>query len=487
MTDQPLIGVEGTIFVGIYLFALILIGLAGRQARQEDTLADFYLTGRRLGFTVLFLTLYATQYSGNTLIGYAGAAYRQGFHFLVSIPFMMAVIGGYLVFAPRLHRLSKQEKFITLGDYLQHRFSSRTLTLIASLLCIFALGNYILANLKAIGYLVEETTGGKVSFVQGIFSLAFIMVLYESLGGLRSVAWTDVIQGILLIIGCVIIFITIQIHYGGISKSADHLLSIRPEFFLPPDSGAKRLWLSTLAIISFGVPVYPQAIQRIYAATDEVTLRRAFQIMVFMPLITTFFIVIIGLVGAARFPELDGQNSDRVILLLLTDMAHQLPGIGLLILIFLSAVVAAIMSTIDSALLSISSIIIQDFYRPTQPNISQAHLTRAGKIISWILMAGLAYLATVLPQTLWRLTEIKLEVLCQVAPALFLGIHNRSLHSSAVLSGLAVGTTLTFGFILFEMIGISVSTKPWGIHAGIWGLSANLLTLGLVSIRKNAS
>ncbi len=487
MTDPPLIGPGGTLFMGIYLSALILIGLAGRRARREDTLADFYLGGRRMGVAVLFLTLYATQYSGNTLIGYAGAAYRQGYRFLVSVPFMMAVIGGYLIFAPRLHRLSKREGFITLGDYLQHRFDSRVLTLLASCLCIFALGNYILANLKAVGYLVEEATGGRVSFVQGILALSLIMVLYETLGGLRSVAWTDVIQGILLLAGCVIIFGAIEIHYGGLSQSADRLLSTRPDLFRPPDAAGKRLWLSTLAIITFGVPVYPQAIQRIYAAANERTLRRAFQIMIFMPLVTTLFIVVVGLVGAAQFPGLDRQASERVALLLLSDMALHLPGIGLLILVFLSAVVAAIMSTVDSALLAISSLIVQDLYRPARPNASQAHLTAAGKLTSWVLMAAMAYLAVVLPQTLWRLTEIKLELLCQVAPALFLGIHNRSLNTPAVLTGLAVGTALTLALMLASITGAPVPTRPWSVHAGIWGLAANLLTLGAVSLRKRAA
>ncbi|MBS1259057.1 MAG: hypothetical protein MAG551_02123 [Candidatus Scalindua arabica] len=86
--------------MGVYLASLILIGVAGRLARKENSPADFYLSGRGMGLFVLFLTLYATQYSGNTLIGMAGSSYRQGYLFLVSVIFMMSVIGAYLIYDP---------------------------------------------------------------------------------------------------------------------------------------------------------------------------------------------------------------------------------------------------------------------------------------------------------------------------------------------------------------------------------------------------
>ena len=481
MPDTSLLGIGGTFFLGVYLCVLILIGVAGRRARRENSMADFFLGGRKMGLLVLFLTLYATQYSGNTLIGYAGAAYRQGFRFLVSVTFMMSIIGGYLIFAPKLHRLSKKEGFITLGDFLQHRYRSQTLTIASTVLCIFALANYILSNLKAMGYLVEGSTGGRISFAQGILVLSLIMVIYETLGGLRSVAWTDVMQGVMLLAGCVVIFVAMEYQYGGLSAAADRLLTMRPDFWQPPDAAGKRVWLSTLAIIFLGVPVYPQAIQRIYAARNENILRRSLQLMVFMPLVTTFFIVVVGIVGASQFPGLDRQGSEGVALRVLSDIAVELPAIAPLIVLFLFAVVAAIMSTVDSALLAISSSITQDLYRPFRPQASQERLTSVGKRLSWLLMAALAYLATVLPQTIWRLTEIKLELLCQVSPALLLGIHSHGLRGRAVLAGMVSGTAITLILMVLSISGAGLSTKPLGVHSGIWGLGVNLLVVGIVT------
>ena len=120
-------------FVGFYLGVLLLIGLAGWRSRKANTLQDFYLGGNSTGLWVLLLTLYATQYSGNTLFGFTGKTYRVGFSWSVSIQFMTAIVVVYLTFAPRLFALSRQHCFITPADYLQHRFKTPALSLTASL------------------------------------------------------------------------------------------------------------------------------------------------------------------------------------------------------------------------------------------------------------------------------------------------------------------------------------------------------------------
>ncbi|MDA2920722.1 hypothetical protein MYX76_14740 [Desulfobacterota bacterium AH_259_B03_O07] len=97
-------------------------------------------------------------------------------------------------------------------------------------------------------------------------------------------------------------------------------------------------------------------------------------------------------------------------------------------------------------------------------------------------MLLMAYLAIYLPQTIWRLMEIKLEILCQLAPAIFLGLHIKSLRSSAVFLGLIVGTAVAIGIMLADISGLQISSKPWGFHAGIWGLIANLSVIVVVSL-----
>ncbi|HCQ00779.1 MAG TPA: hypothetical protein DIT99_08795, partial [Candidatus Latescibacteria bacterium] len=87
---------------------MISIGYVAKQRRRGHSMAEFYLAGKNLGAPVLFLTLYATQYSGNTLLGYPGEAYRLGYAWIMSIGFMMGIVAVYLLFSPDLYRTSRR-------------------------------------------------------------------------------------------------------------------------------------------------------------------------------------------------------------------------------------------------------------------------------------------------------------------------------------------------------------------------------------------
>jgi len=484
MDSAPLLNHGGIIFLFLYLFSLIGVGLLGYYSKKEDSLGDFYLAGRGMGGIVLFLTLYATQYSGNTMIGFSGRAYRQGFTALVTVTFMCAIIGLYFIYAPKLHDLSRKHSFITLGDFIYYRFKSIHLTIIISIISIIALGNYILTNLKAIGFIIEGATAGQVSFVNAIIILSLIMVIYETLGGMRSVAWTDMLQGILLLFGVIVIFYIIYKQYGGVNAISSQLQINRPDFWAPPDWSAKRLWLSTILVVSVGVSVYPHAIQRIYSAKDSSTLRKSLQLMVFMPFVTTLFMVIVGIVGASQIEGLDRNNSEQISILLLVDLAEQIPNISWLIVMFLAAAIAAIMSTVDSALLAISSTVTQDLFRKIKPESSQKILLLFGKSISWIIMLIAVFMAINLPQTIWQLFQIKLELLCQIAPAIFLGVHIKSISSKSILIGIYIGTFISLSIMIGNWIGFPIPIKPFGIHAGLWGLIFNCLAIFTIDRKK---
>ena len=485
MDSIPLLDQGGIIFLFLYLFSLIGVGLLGHYSKKEDSLGDFYLAGRGMGGMVLFLTLYATQYSGNTMIGFSGRAYRGGFTALVTVTFMCAIIGLYSIYAPKLHDLSRKFSFITLGDFIYHRFKSVHLTIVITIISIIALGNYILTNLKAIGFIVEGATGGQISFVNAIIILSLIMVIYETLGGMRSVAWTDMLQGLLLLFGVIVIFFIINNQYGGLIAISSKLKMHNPDFWSPPSWSDKRLWLSTILVVSIGVSVYPHAIQRIYSAKDSHTLRRSLQVMVLMPFVTTFFMVLVGIVGASQIVGLDRTGSEQVSILLLVDLAEKIPNISWLIVMFLAATIAAIMSTVDSALLAISSAVTQDLYRKIKPNSSQKRLLLFGKSISWMIMLIAVFMAINLPQTIWQLFQIKLELLCQIAPAIFLGIHIKSITSKSILSGLYLGTFIALFIMIGNWIGFNIPIKPFGIHAGLWGLIFNCMTILIISNFEN--
>jgi len=338
----------GMIFIGLYLLSLILVGVAGKIASKESSMKDFYLGGSGFGVGILFLTMYATQYSGNSLIGFAGSAYRQGWFFLVAVTFMIAIVAGYLLYAPKLYPLAKKEGFITVGDYIHFRYNSNLLTYLIVGIGIFALSNYMLTNLKAIGYIINVVTDGSVGFAEGIIAMAIIMVIYETLGGMRSVAWTDAIQGVLLFVGVIIIFVVIWVQYGSLVDNETLLKAAGSDLFRAISLDEQVRWVSVLILIFFGISLYPQAIQRIFSAKDEATLKRSFQLMVVMPFLTTLPLLVIAIVGSAHFSGLDKMGSEQIILLMLSKLTN-IEGRSYVLPLFIAPAIAAIMSTVDSA------------------------------------------------------------------------------------------------------------------------------------------
>ncbi|MEZ6116793.1 MAG: sodium:solute symporter family protein [Pirellulaceae bacterium] len=479
MNDQLLpFGTDAYVFISLYLLSLLVIGGFGYRASKESSLKDFYLAGNGIGFVVLLLTLYSTQYSGNTLLGFTGKTYRTGFSWVMSVHFMTAIVVVYLFFAPKLHQLAKARSYITPVDFLADRYQHHGLNIVATLLMVLGISNFLLGQLMAMGLVLKglapnDPATKQQAFTLGVIVLALIIVVYESLGGLRAVVWTDVIQGSVLMVGFVVLVIMVWMNYGSLSESTAVILASeqhRSKAMLP-DANTCRSWFSYIVIVGLGGALYPQSIQRIYAAKSAKTLRRSLQVMAVLPLSTALVAVVVGITGIARFPELAG-NGDTILSVICREIQEQSVFGYWLVVVLFSAILAAIMSTADSVLLSISSMLTKDIYgRYLRPSATDKHLTTFGKMCSWVLVAFLTTVAIMLPEdtTLIQLLDIKFDLLVQLAPAFLIGIH-RPLSARSVFYGLLCGVATAIG-IQFVCAG----GKPYGIHAGLYGLVVNLL------------
>lgn len=459
------------IFVAAYLLSLLIIGWFASRQRQDKSLGDYYLGGRGMGLWVLMLTLFATQYSGNALFGFTGQAYRTGFTWLAILHSMIAVVAGYLLFAPQLQRLSRQHHFITPNDYIEHRFPSRALSALVALCLVVVLINYVLAQLKVMGLMVEGLSGGQVDAFWGVVVLAIIMMVYSTIGGMRSVAWTDAIQGAMMLMGFILIAIIIQNDMGGWSPAFEQLREIAPEKLAPPDGRGAVTWLSTVILIGIGASVYPQAIQRIYAARSARTLQQSLAGMAVLPLFAVVVVLALGFVAIARFPGLEGAAADQVMALIMRDVLSTGWFGHVVVTLLLGAILAALMSTADSALLALSSIFAKDLYgKYLRPSASDAACAKAGQWCAWLILAGLVWLSTQENLTLYRLFVLKFEILLQIAPAFYLGVNFPSLRSTPLMLGLVTGLCVAVG-------GWSFGWMPLGLHPGTLGLLCNGLMI----------
>ena len=267
------LGTGAKVVIALYNLFLLVIGWFSYRARRDDSMRDFYLAGGGLGLFVLVFTLYATQYSGNTLLGFTAKSYRTGFSWIMSLHFMTAIIVFYLLYAPRLYPLARSRGYITPADYLNDRFRSPGIALIASIIMILGLANYLLAQLIAMGHVVAGILGGdRTVFTIGVVTLALILVIYETMGGMRAVAWTDAFQGIVLATGFIILLVLVFREFGSIAETTLAILD-QPEIrtrAAPPNIPVMREWLSYILLVGIGGALYPQAIHRKSARRQKI-------------------------------------------------------------------------------------------------------------------------------------------------------------------------------------------------------------------------
>ena len=454
----------------VYLAALAGIAEVARRARRDASPADHFLAGRELGVFVLFLTLYATAYSGNSLLGYPGEAYRRGFSWIMATGFMMSIIVVFHALVPRLRPIAVRHQFVTPGDWVRHRFGAETggraLALGVAVLMSIALANFLFAQLKAMGVLAEQVTGGIVPYEVGVAVLAAMILAYETLGGMRAVAWTDAGQALLMLVGLSALFTWLLVGAGGFEALTASIVEIRPEAATVPDAREKANWVSTLLLLGLASVVYPQAIQRIYAARDGATLRRSFALMTFMPLATTLVVTLIGLAAIPRFAGLSSIDADRVMPLLLGEWAQEGTVYALAAVVVFIGALAAIMSTADSVLLSLGSLAAEDLLGRSH---DAATTTALGKRIAAATMIAMALLAMVARDvTLWGLIELKMELLVQCVPSFLIALHWSRLRATPTAWGLLAGTLIAVAGVALGLKRIS------GVHIGMIGLAVNI-------------
>lgn len=473
MTD---IGRDLVALSAVYVLALLILGGLGRRAKLTNTLSDHFLAARGLGLVVLFFTFFATQYSGNTMSAFPGQTYREGLAYFMSVPFMIGIVTGYAWFAPRLFALARERKYLTPADFLWDRYGSPALGYLAASLLTFALGNFLLAQLMALGHTFAGLTDGRIPYQRAVLVGALVILGYELLGGMRAVAWTDVLQGLMLGLGLTLVIAMLTLEVGSPAAVVTQVRAIEPAKVANPGWRTNLTWLSTFALLHLGAPLYPQAIQRIYAARKRVELQRALGLMAVMPLAVVSAVVYIGLAGIALFPGLERIESDRTTFLVLARLVEIEPLAYLPVLLVLMGILAAIMSTADSALLSTSSMVTKDFVARLRrlDDAAAERLSGLAPIATILVMAVVTALAMRPRTTLWHLLEIKFEVLIQLSPAFILGtLHDaedpRRYRAAEILAGLVTGLVLALALYL--------SGRPTigGIHAGVVGVFANYL------------
>ena len=361
----------------VYVGLQLLLGLlVSRRIKDEQ---DYLLAGRSLGLGLATFSLFATWFGAESCVSAAGKVYEHGLSGATADPFgygaCLLFMG--LVFAVPLWR----RKFTTLADLFRARYSvgiERLAVLIMVPTSIF----WAAAQIRAFGQVFDATAG--IGIEAGICLGAGVAILYTAAGGLRADVVTDLFQGILIIIGLLVLFVLVVADAGGISAAWSGIEPERLRIFAPE----QPFWetLDAWAIPICGSVVAQELVARILAAKSPEVAKRASLLGGGLYILVGLIPVFIGLIGLQMMPGL--KESEQILPL----MAQKHLSTFFQIL-FLGALVSAILSTVDSTLLAAAALASHNLIIPIRPAMSETakvNTARGGVVVGGLLALDLA-------------------------------------------------------------------------------------------------
>jgi SSS family solute:Na+ symporter len=193
-----------------YTFLGFAVAWAARKGMGRG-LADFFLANRTLGGAVNALSYSATTYSAFMMVGLAGLTYRAG---VGALGFELVYLSGLVLaafFGPRFWFAAKLRGYVSPAEMLGDRYESRAVTLVAAGASLLFLIPYTSVQLMGIAYLLQELSQGAVPYVAGVLWATFLALAWARVGGLRSVAWTDAFQALVMLVSSgLVVFFAVQ-------------------------------------------------------------------------------------------------------------------------------------------------------------------------------------------------------------------------------------------------------------------------------------
>ena len=378
MSDLLIIG----LILAIYLAISIGIGIYGRS--KEDSAEDYFVASRNINPWILFCTLAATNFSAFFFLGFSGASYRAGWGFYGIMAMGTSLVGlAILLLGVPIHKLGKEKGYVTPSELITGETNSKYLGwLYATVLVVFTLP-YLATQPMGAGILLETLSGGEIPYFTGALLLTCVMIIYLILGGMKSSAMTDVFQGILMFTILIIFVFGFFFHedIGGFSEAGQSLWENKPEKFVREGNFTWEIILSYTILWPITVPMFPQLFSRFYIAEDDKAIRTAAWLYPTVVPILFLFPVIIGVYGnIVDFDHtLSKAESDNILPLVLTEYAPLWAGA-----IVCVGAIAAFMSTADSQILAMSSIITKDGL-PAVTEIREENEKQIGRILIIIL------------------------------------------------------------------------------------------------------
>jgi sodium/proline symporter len=450
------------------LYLVVLVVLAIWSRRETSTLGGFYLAGRKLPSWVVAFSANATGESGWLLLGLTGMGYAVGAQaFWVVFGEVIGIGLSWGLIARRLKRLSDEAGAITLTDVLVARFGDsrhilRGLSVIVILTMVTA---YVAAQMVASGKAFGAFM--KMDYTTAVLLGAGITLAYTLVGGYKAVAYSDVVQGLMMLLGLIAMPIVAINAAGGWGAVTSKLAAADPQLLnlAGGGEGGVATWVVIASFLAIGLPFLgvPQMMVRFMSARSERDISRAGFISVTVILAFDVGAVLTGMAGRALFPDL--VDPETIFPILAGDLFPPIIT-GL----FMVVVVAAIMSTVDSLLLLASSAVIRDFFQKILGHEKgESRLARYGKAAT--LMIGLVGVLFALQESrlvFWFVLFAWSGLGAAFAPPILAGLFDRRMNHAGAVAGILGGFVTTIVWVIW------FKERTFGLYEMIPGLAIGL-------------
>lgn len=484
---------NGTVNSGVYIslagyfILMIAIGIYAYFKQKNDS-EGYMLGGRSLSPAVTALSAGASDMSGWLLMGLPGYMYSDGIvSFWICLGLTLGALANYLIVAPRLRVYTEiADNSITLPDYFANRFqdTSHLLRIISAIIVIIFFTVYTAASLTAGGKLFLSSLG--LSYELGLWITAGVVIIYTLIGGFLAVSMTDFVQGCIMLFALLIVPIVAFSDIGGVRNSIEIAHSINPQLLTITNN------VTVIGIISlmawglgyFGQPHIIVRFMAIRSVKDVPTARNIGMSWMVLSLIGAMMTGFAGITYVNKHPEMKLNDPETIFLTFSQFLFHPLIA-GFL----LAAILAAIMSTISSQLLVVSSSLTRDIYKLfLNKEASEKNQVLIGRA-SVVLVAVVAIFMASDPESsvLKLVSDAWAGLGAAFGPLVLMSLIWKRMNSYGALAGMIVGALTVIIWIYggIEINGEAVSKLMYAIVPGF--ILSTLAIIGVSLSTKEPS
>ncbi|MHC1626215.1 MAG: sodium:solute symporter family protein [Methanoculleaceae archaeon] len=480
MTASPL-----TIGIVVAYF-LIMIGIGAWASRKIHNTEDYIIAGRSLGFWVFTILVVASICSGMTLLGVSGLGYAAGWPTIWEQIFVpLSASFAIIAFGVKLNEIGAREDYLTIQDYFAQRFESpRILRGLSAVAGIVVSLIYLVGQYTAISIILVWLFG--IQHWQALIIAGLVIALYTTIGGLYAVSWTTLFQGVILILGVILLAPPVIIKAGGMTHVNRVLAGINPALVQPwLPSGAPAFTPEFLVsfglLLVIGLACAPHVVNNVLAAGDKRYFRWSPLIAFCVYAVVMFLVKFVGFAGRAMVEEgmitlPDMVNAQDYIFITGVEAASA----NVLVWGFFAVIVlAAVMSTTDRLMLTVGSLFGWDIYHNLlRPDASDRHVLLVSRITVIIAAVVTLLLAINPPEMLAWLIWMGIGVmLATFAVPLLAGLYWRRATRAGAIASMAGGLVAAGFFGYWYQF---VDRLP--MHFSLYALAVSAILMVVVSL-----